>query len=438
MQDGRRENRMPTLRYGDESVFVEYLQLALSRFGYPVTIDGVFGPATRRAVLEFQTGAGLRADGIVGPRTWEALLPFLRGYNYYSVKPGDTFSSIANAFYTTVNKIETANPTQNANNLVPGTRLIVPYGFTLIPTGVRYTYTLIKLLIEGLRARYPFMGGGSVGTSVMGQNLYYLSIGEGPREVFYNAAHHANEWITTPLLLRFLEEYAAAYAEARNIYNYSALYLYDNTTLYAIPCVNPDGVDLVNGALSPSSPFYTSAVNIAADYPAVPFPNGWKANIAGIDPNLSYPAYWERAREIKFAQGYTSPAPINYVGPAPLSAVESLAVYRFTTEHNFLLTLSYHTQGEVIYWRFLDFLPPSSAEIAESFANASGYALENTPIESGYAGYKDWFILTYNRPGYTIEAGSGTNPLPLSQFSKIYADNLGIFVLGLAEIIDTP
>jgi len=59
-----------------------------------------------------------------------------------------------------------------------------------------------------------------------------------------------------------------------------------------------------------------------------------------------------------------------------------------------------------------------------------GYILEDTPYGSGFAGYKDWFISEYNRPGYTIEAGWGENPLPISQFNKIYKDNIGILVLG--------
>ena len=45
-------------------------------------------------------------------------------------------------------------------------------------------------------------------------------------------------------------------------------------------------------------------------------------------------------------------------------------------------------------------------------------------------GYKDWFIQIYNRPGYTIEAGLGENPLPISQFDIIYKDNIGILILG--------
>ena len=59
-----------------------------------------------------------------------------------------------------------------------------------------------------------------------------------------------------------------------------------------------------------------------------------------------------------------------------------------------------------------------------------GYSVENVPFNSSFAGYKDWFIQDYNKPGYTIEAGIGQNPLSISQFDEIYNDNLGIIVLG--------
>ena len=51
--------------------------------------------------------------------------------------------------------------------------------------------------IQGLKARYPFRGS-SAGTSVLGRELYYIRLGTGPNEVFYNGAHHSLEWITTP------------------------------------------------------------------------------------------------------------------------------------------------------------------------------------------------------------------------------------------------
>ncbi len=124
-----------------------------------------------------------------------------------------------------------------------------------------------------------------------------------------------------------------------------------------------------------------------------------------MDLNLQFPAGWEQARTIKFEQGFTSPAPRDFVGFGALSEPESLAIYNFTLQHNFSLILAYHTQGQEIYWQFKDFNPPNSLIIGQKLASVSGYRLANTPYNSSFAGYKDWFIQNYNLPGYTIEAG---------------------------------
>ena len=69
--------------------------------------------------------------------------------------------------------------------------------------------------------------------------------------------------------------------------------------------------------------------------------------------------------------------------------------------------------------------------LGERFAAVSGYALAETPYASGFAGYKDWFIQDYDRPGYTIEVGRGVNPLPLADFDGIYRRVRGILAQGL-------
>ena len=150
--------------------------------------------------------------------------------------------------------------------------------------------------------------------------------------------------------------------------------------------------------------------------------------------NLQFPAGWEEAKKIKYEQGYDRPAPRDFVGVTPLSAPESTAMYNFTRAHDFSLVLAYHTQGEVIYWRYLDYEPSGFREIAQYFSKVSGYRVEETPAASGYAGYKDWFIQEYDRPGYTIEAGKGKNPLPMEQFAGIYRDNTGILLGGMTQL----
>lgn len=425
---------MKILKLGSRGTDVYILQLALDRAGYlNEEPDGIFGARTQNAVLRFQGDNNLKQDGIVGVRTWNALLAYLKGYKIHKVQRGDTLWRISQEHNTSVGAILRANPNINPDNLRIGSNVVVPLGFSVVPTNVPYSYQLLTFILEGLEVRYPFIMGGAIGRSVMGKNIPVVKLGNGETEVFYNASHHANEWITTPVVLKFLEEYAESYATGGNIFNTSARELYNKASLYIVPMVNPDGVDLVNGVV-PNGVFLDKAIRLAQNYPNIPYPNGWKANINGVDLNLQYPANWERAKEIKFSQGFTVPGPRDYVGTAPLIEPEVVAVYNFTRNHDFKLTLSYHSQGEIIYWKYLDLEPENSRRIAEYFGEVSGYAVEETPYSSGFAGYKDWFIETYNRPGYTIEIGIGMSPLPLSQFSEIYKDNIGILVGGITEI----
>jgi g-D-glutamyl-meso-diaminopimelate peptidase len=425
---------MKILKPGSRGTDVYILQLALNRSGYlNEEPDGIFGVRTTNAVLRFQEVNNLKQDGIVGVRTWNALMPYLKGYKVHRIVRGDTLWQISQTYNTSVNSILTANPNINPENLRVGSNIVVPLGFSVVATNVPYTYQLITFILEGLEVRYPFLSGGTIGKSVMGKNIPFVKIGNGQTELFYNASHHANEWLTTPVLLKFLEEYSENYSTGGEIFNTSARELYNKASLYIVPVVNPDGIDLVNGVV-PSGKFLTQAQTLAGNYPNIPYPNGWKANINGVDLNLQYPANWERAKEIKFSQGFTLPGPRDFVGTAPLTEPEARAVYNFTRNHDFKLTLSYHSQGEIIYWKYLDYEPESSRRIAEYFGEVSGYAVEETPYSSGFAGYKDWFIETYNRPGYTIEIGIGMSPLPLSQFPGIYKDNIGILVGGITEI----
>jgi g-D-glutamyl-meso-diaminopimelate peptidase len=42
-------------------------------------------------------------------------------------------------------------------------------------------------------------------------------------------------------------------------------------------------------------------------------------------------------------------------------------------------------------------------KVANIFSGLSGYELEEAYGITSFAGYKDWFIEEYRRPGYTIE-----------------------------------
>ena len=302
----------------------------------------------------------------------------------------------------------------------------------IVRTNINYTYNVLMEDLIKLRTRYPILSWRYYGRSVMGKQLPYIRIGNGQRQVFYSAGIHANEWINSIVMMKFIEDFCIAYENDAEIFGYSARKIYENASIFIAPMCNPDGIDLVLGAIPQNSVYYLKAKEIAERYPDIPFPDGWKANINGVDLNLQFPANWLLARENKYAQGFTTPAPRDFVGFGPLTEPEALALYDFTLMRNFRIILSYHTQGEVIFWRYLNYEPAGAEDLGREFARITGYTLDDTIETGSYAGYRDWFISTYDRPGYTIETGKGVNPLPLSQFEQIYNENLGVLVTGAA------
>ena len=421
------------LKNGDTGSLVELLQTALIRSGFlSGEADGIFGIKTEDALRSFQTAFNLKSDGIAGEKTFSELEKYITGYYIKTVKKGDTLWSIAALAGTSLDALITANPGIDPDSIIPGDKITVPFIYPLVPTDISYSSYLVKLICRGLVARYPFIRLKSAGKSVMGKDLWVMSAGNGSKELFINAGFHANEWLNIPVVLKFFEEYLKAVSKKRLLYGENTIELFENTRLHLMPLVNPDGLDLVTGALK-NGEYYDKAKSITAVFPDVAFPDGWKANINGVDLNLQYPAGWERAKEIKFSQGFTKPSPIEYVGSAPLSEPEAQAVYDYTLGNYFRMILAYHSQGSIIYWKYLNFLPPESLKIGNILSEASGYPLELTPPDSSFAGYKDWFIEKYNRPGYTIETGIGTNPLPLSQFDKIYDENKFLLISALRE-----
>lgn len=304
----------------------------------------------------------------------------------------------------------------------------------IVTTNLPITSQRNEELIDQLIATYPIIRKETLGNTAFGRPISAMVIGSGPRKVLYTAAHHANEWITAYILLKFAEDLAAALETGGRVYGVPAKNIAAAATIHIVPLVDPDGVDLVTGAIATGTLEYAIAAGLAENYPAIPFPDGWKANLLGVDLNLQYPAGWQTARQIKFSQGYTRPGPRDFVGRGPLTQLESRALADYTRSVDPELVLAYHSQGKEIYWQFGGYEIPGARALGEDFARTSGYTLADVPEESAYAGYKDWFIQSFRRPGYTIEVGEGINPLPLSQFDEIYRDNLGILVAAATDL----
>ena len=144
---------------------------------------------------------------------------------------------------------------------------------SIVPTNVSYNYFLMSRNLASLNRTYPFLNIQTVGNSVLGKNIYVIKLGKGTKKVFYSASIHANEWITSVLLMKFIEDYCIAYNNNSRLYGYSVRRLFNSVSIYIMPMVNPDGVDLVTGNLNKTSLAYLNALNISRQFPDIPFPS---------------------------------------------------------------------------------------------------------------------------------------------------------------------
>ncbi len=239
----------------------------------------------------------------------------------------------------------------------------------------------------------------SIGKSLFGRELYAVKVGEGEPIGLAQYAIHGREYITAEL--------AAAHYQ-RGVFRGS---------LWIVPLVNPDGGLLSEIGIS-TAPLKEQdrllALNGSAEFSL------WKANGRGVDLNVNFPALWGKGVKNKRVAGREG-----YIGKAPFSEPETLALKKFTEEIRPAYTVSYHTKGEEIYWYFYQSLRtcPRDKRLALAISRVTGYPLAYAKGSVG--GYKDWCIQRLGIPSFTIEAGADSfvHPLGRDALSNIVEKN---------------
>lgn len=272
--------------------------------------------------------------------------------------------------------------------------------------GYEDTLDVINKLCQryrGILARIP------IGVSAFGRKIYCLKIGNARESMLYAASVHGNEYITTPVILRFVEDLCHHLARDSKFCGIDMNLALSTRSLYFVPMANPDGCEI---ALKGSNAQWIKKL-CGGDFGL------WKANGRGVDINHNFDADWLRLREIEKAHGIDAPSFGKYGGEYPFSEPETVALSTLCRLINPRHVIALHTQGEEIYYGYKR-KNTDEERMAEIFAMTSGYTLSRPDYLSSCGGFKDWFCDVFHRPGFTFECGCGKNPLPQSDIASIY------------------
>ncbi len=280
-------------------------------------------------------------------------------------------------------------------------------------------YEMMVKYIDVLSQRYKNISVTYIGESQNGKKIPMITIGKGKKSVLYIGAHHGGEWITSVVLIRFINEYCELLKKRRSINNIYLEFLDSDRTFYVVPMLNPDGVDISINGVSEGDTKYNTLLKMNEN--SFDF-SRWQSNAKGVDLNHNYDAGFEKYKIFEEEKHIVSGRYSGYSGKAPVSEPETSALVNFIKfnieDIKGILTL--HSQGEEIYYTSCGNSIPRIKSIGKIISRISGYKLSTPEGASAYGGLTDWFIQEYSKPAFTIECGKGKNPLPLSDYFYIY------------------
>ena len=278
------------------------------------------------------------------------------------------------------------------------------------------TYDKMNEYIRALASHNPILRTGVMGKSILGKSLDVLTLGEGKRTYIFVASHHAMEWITSLILLRFIGELCERTSKREQEFGVDLSRALANARFVFVPMLNPDGVDLqirgieAGGILSER----LRKMNGGDDF------SHWQANARGVDLNHNYDAGFDEYKKLEAEYGIHGGAPTRFSGEYPESEPECRAMCNLIRALSPDVIYTFHTQGEEIFYTSGDCVLDESLRIGKLLSEKSGYALSCPEGLASYGGLTDWALTKMKIPSFTIECGLGKNPLPPSDADKIY------------------
>ncbi len=305
-------------------------------------------------------------------------------------------------------------------------------GLTIVNTSkTKYTYTDMAEDLKLLQGKYgDRISVNILDTSYDKRNIYEVILGnpEAEKKILIQSSIHGREYMTTQLTMKQIELYCLNYYTGMHQKRYYSEF-FDEVAFHIIPMANPDGVTISQfGSKGIRNKNLRQKIEkICKKYGKgkTSYYTNWKANARGVDLNRNFNVYWKQLNN-----GVKSPRAYFYKGTVAESEKETKTLVKLVNEIKPVCTVSYHASGSILYWNFgqKDTLKKESKQLADLAESLTGYDLITSFKKSNSAGFSDWITVKKKLPAITIEIGSKSCPLKISEFKAVWKENKMLFV----------
>lgn len=282
--------------------------------------------------------------------------------------------------------------------------------FYIVEDDSTYTYSMIVEDLDRLLLEYPaFVHPVEVGKSEFGLELKTVRIGRVKRNansMLLVGNIHGREDFSSKLLMKFLNVYLLSIAGKSDLYPDAATLL-DSIDIYVMPVANPDGLKIAQedfAGIRDLFNLYKDSILCIETY------KEWKANGKGIDLNRTFD---DGNFEVKKGSSYQAvPASEGYKGKFPAEPVETQHIQRLVASIRPLVTASFHTKGNILFWadaKTHPFLGNIDTYITTEIADATGFKTASiAKYASEYGcGLENYVRAEYGLIGTCVELSRG-------------------------------
>ena len=213
---------------------------------------------------------------------------------------------------------------------------------------LRYSLSMsYEAIVDMFYLYESFLDISLLGYSEFGQAIPLLKISEKSdvkkKPVLIVGNLHAREFYSSKFVLKFCDEFLYSLLSYDGIYK-SAHKILEEYDLFVIPVANPDGLKIAQEDWEGIESYRAMVDSIKRIGPY----SDWKANGKGIDLNNNFD---DGNFEVKHGHLFEEvPASQGYKGAFPCEANEARIIQDFVDTLIPLITLSYHTKGDVLFW----------------------------------------------------------------------------------------
>ena len=275
-----------------------------------------------------------------------------------------------------------------------------------IEDSLRYSLSMsYEAIVDMLYLHESFLDISVLGYSEFGQSIPLLKISTKSalkkKPVLIVGNLHAREFYSSKFVLKFCDEFLYSLMSEDGIYE-SANSILQDYDLYVIPVANPDGLKIAQEDWEGIESYRASVDSIKRIGPY----SDWKANGMGIDLNNNFD---DGNFDVKHGHLFEEePASQGYKGAFPCEAKEARIIQDFVDTLVPLITLSYHTKGDVLFWADRgthSYFNGLDEQLNTTVANACGFKMarvSKNPIEYG-AGLENYIRAKIKRIGVCVE-----------------------------------